>query len=509
MHSKNQKNQEASALFRPIYKKGLAVFGTSGLVLGLGMTGNNSAAAVNAPFACTSENTLTAAGTSEEDKSRNVADLNTMITDVGEICLRGDFFLNAKIEFTRDVHFYGDGIASIQHLEGTVFEAEVRQDITLENLTIRNSTQNSAVVGANITIINSNLTGNSGGAVLATGNVDITNSVITDSAGENGAAIQAVSYGETMSVVNISNSTFSLNENESENDGDPNAYGGAIWAYGSVIISNSTFVDNTANFGGAVYVVPDFNSGDLRVTNSTFVRNTATGNGAEGGALFARSGQVLFSTFLDNTGPTPVPGEEIPGNAIYKHGPETLSVGGNIFAGSSPDPQLGYGEIIFSPFSDLGGNLFTTSSDKETDITQDDSSVFGVTIASIFGTPTPALATYAPNSSGTQTLGLTLGSTASNIVPSGLPFSAVTLDQRGATRSHPADAGAFEGVIPSVPTPTPSQTPATATPPTATPPALANTGTDNTFLLGLSSAGLIALGAFALAFRSRLKRNKD
>jgi hypothetical protein len=398
MRTKRQKHNEASAFIKPLYKKGLAVFGTSGLVLGLGITGTSPATAVNGPFACEDANTLVAAGTSDAEMSLNVTNLENMVMESGgisQICLRGDFLLNDSVEFFRDVHFYGDGNTSIQHLGGTVFESEteIYHDITLEKLTIKNSTGSSAIIGQNVEIIESTFTGNLGGAIQATETVTVTNSVFTDnlggaiqatgnvtvtksvvknSAGVNGAAVQAYGSIFTPSVVTISDSTFSDNKNASVNAGDPNAFGGAIAAYGSVIISHSTFVDNTAAFGGAVYVVPEWISGDLDVTNSTFIGNTVTGEGAEGGALFASSGRVLFSTFFDNIAPEYVvdSGDEVPGNAIYKYGSELFEVGGNIFAGGSPDPQLGYGvfEVPGTPFTDLGGNLFTTAPDTENDL---------------------------------------------------------------------------------------------------------------------------------------------
>jgi hypothetical protein len=179
------------------------------------------------------------------------------------------------------------------------------------------------------------------------------------------------------------------------------------------------------------------------------VGNIADGPGSEGGAIFAEEGLVVFSTFLNNEASAP-DGGDVPGNAIYKYGAEQFEVGGNIFAGSSLDPQLGYGvsEVPGEPFTDLGGNLFTTARDTETDLEpKAPSSVFGASLASIFGSTTPALQTFAPDSSGTQTLGLVAGSPALNIVPDVLPFTSVTLDQRGATRTYPADAGAFEGVV--------------------------------------------------------------
>jgi hypothetical protein len=356
-------------------------------------------------------------------------------------------------------------------------------------LTVKNSTNTHAIKGKHVVIKNSTFSGNTGGAVWARGDVTVTNSVFSGNSGGSGAAIFAADEEDYIPrAVLITGSTFYNNEADFD--------GGAVFGYGSVEISNSTFVDNTAKAGGAVYVTAIFDSGALNVTNSTFKNNVVSGDDAEGGALFAESGQVIFSTFVDNTAPSPVEGGEKPGNAIYKYGSSQFYVGGNIFAGSSPDPHLGYGMAV-SPFTDRGGNLFTTSSETETDITpKAASSVFGASLSSIFGTSTPALSTFSPNS--TQTIGLAAGSPALNIVPNDVPFTSVTSDQRGATRSHPADAGAFEGVV--APTPTPTPTPSTA------PAALAKTGSQDSLWATIAAGSLLLVGGVVTAIASRLRR---
>jgi hypothetical protein len=467
--------------------------GTTGLVLGLGLTGSSPANAVVAPFVCDSTNRAIATGNPVTDYNR-INDIHNSFYGVpdpqGQICLSGDFVLNTDFDYGMDVHFYGEGTSSISHPGGQLFGHQPNQDytLTIENLTVKNSTNTHAIKGKHIVIKNSTFSGHTHGAVLATGDVTVTNSVFSGNSGAHGAAILALDEDNLIpSDVSITGSTFSGNEAQFT--------GGAVWGYGSVVIANSTFVDNTANFGGALYAQPAPFSGDINVTNSTFMNNVATGDDAEGGALFAKSGQVIFSTFINNTAPSPVEGYEKPGNAIYKYGSSQFNVGGNIFAGSSSYPQLGYG-VDVSPFIDLGGNVFSTSSATETDITQDDSSVFGASLISIFGTTAPVLATFSPNSSGTQTIGLAAGSPALNIVPNDVPFTSVTSDQRGATRSHPADAGAFEGVVAPTPTPTPSTAPA----------ALAKTGSQDSLWATIAAGSLLLVGGVVTAIASRLRR---
>jgi hypothetical protein len=480
-----------SAFIKPSYKKNLAVMGTTGLFLGLGLTGSSPANAVVAPFVCDSTNRAIATGNPVTDFNR-INDIHNSFYGVpdpqGQICLSGDFVLDRDFDYGMDVHFYGEGNSSISHPGGQLFGHQPGEDytLTIENLTVKNSSNTHAINGTHVVIKDSTFSGNTGGAVLATVDVTVTNSVFTGNSGTYGAAIFAGNEDGIPTDVSITGSTFSGNEAQIE--------GGAVFGYGSVLIANSTFVDNTANLGGAAYAEPAPGSGDINVTNSTFINNVATGNDAEGGALFAMSGQVIFSTFINNTAPEPVVGQEVPGNAIYKAGLSQFNVGGNIFAGSSPYPQLGYG-VDVSPFIDLGGNVFSTSSATETDITQDDSSVFGASLISIFGTNTPALATFLPNSSGTQTIGLVAGSPALNIVPNDVPFTSVTVDQRGATRSHPADAGAFEGVV----------APTTAPTATTAPAVLAKTGSQDPLWATIAAGSLLAVGGLVTAVASRLR----
>ena len=483
-----------SAFIKPLYKKNLAVMGTTGLVLGLGLTGSSPANAVVAPFVCTAANRAVATGDPDVDFDRINFIHNSFygVPDPqGQICLSGNFVLDRDFDYGMDVHFYGEGnSSSISHPGGQLFGHQLGEDytLTIENLTVKNSTTTHAIKGKHVVIKNSTFSGNTGGAVWARGDVTVTNSVFSGNSGGSGAAIFAADEEDSIPrAVLITGSTFYNNEADFD--------GGAVFGYGSVEISNSTFVDNTAKAGGAVYVTAIFDSGALNVTNSTFKNNVVSGDDAEGGALFAESGQVIFSTFVDNTAPSPVEGGEKPGNAIYKYGSSQFNVGGNIFAGSSSYPQLGYG-VDVSPFIDLGGNVFSTSSATETDITQDDSSVFGASLISIFGTTAPVLATFSPNSSGTQTIGLAAGSPALNIVPNDVPFTSVTSDQRGATRSHPADAGAFEGVVAPTPTPTPSTAPA----------ALAKTGSQDSLWATIAAGSLLLVGGVVTAIASRLRR---
>ena len=501
-----------SAFIKPTHKRRVAALGTSGLVFGLSLTGNSIALATG-DIDCPEQNIVT----SVADPTTDTLAIQSKLTSAGDeetVCLSGNFVINDDIDFVGSKNVKGVGDSSISNPTGSVFMTDPgisTNIIAIENLTIKDtvgygvfaheivvtdsSFQNnsqSAIAGYSVNVSNStfieneNISGDEGGAIAGLF-VTVSNSTFVDNSSQgDGGAI----YSDATATV--SNSTFV--DNSSQGDG------GAIYSDATATVSNSTFTGNSSLYGGAIY------SGTVDIVNSTFLDNLATGVGSEGGAIFAEEGLVFFSTFLNNEASAP-DGGDVPGNAIYKYGAGEFEVGGNIFAGSSSslDPQLGYGvsEVPGEPFTDLGGNLFTTARDTETDLEpKAPSSVFGASLASIFGSATPALQTFAPNSGGTQALGLVAGSTALNIVPNGAPFTSVTLDQRGATRTHPADAGAFEFVIAN------AVAPAAAAPSAAAPSALAKTGAENPLWLSISSAAFIGLGALVFAYTSRLKRRK-
>ncbi|HRF95654.1 MAG TPA: hypothetical protein PLZ51_10680, partial [Aggregatilineales bacterium] len=88
-------------------------------------------------------------------------------------------------------------------------------------------------------------------------------------------------------TLTISNSTFIGNSADD--------IGGAIWSNGTLTISDSTFTDNSASRnGGAI-----FNGGTLTISDSTFMDNSASRNG---GAIYniRATLTIINSTFTDN-----------------------------------------------------------------------------------------------------------------------------------------------------------------------------------------------------------------
>lgn len=131
---------------------------------------------------------------------------------------------------------------------------------------------------------------------------------------------------------NISNSVFS---NNFANGGT----GGAIYNAGSLLITDSTFVGNTSNTGGAIYN----DGGAIYIYNSTFGGNTSVlGNTAAstGGAIYNDSGTLYaYNSLFENNTSTAIGGGAVRiggGTAIFENcnfiGNSAGSYGGGIIA---------------------------------------------------------------------------------------------------------------------------------------------------------------------------------
>ena len=506
----------------------MAFVGTSGLLFGVGFAGSSPALS-NGVVNCDGRTVFANLHLPEDHED----EIQLMALSGDLICLSGDFVLDDAVELnptaTSNVVIRGLekssglGKSSITHPGGQVFRSlygtDAGWDLTIENLTVKQSIN--PVQGYKVLVKNSDFLNNTGVAVYAeAGNLEVSDSYFSGNSGGvlkaavditiskstfeanvcpvDSSSLNILSLGGT---VNATDSTFTDNRT-------PGEIGGAI-AAATVRVSNSTFDGNSSADGGAIFAE------NVAVKNSTFVNNVAT---REGGAIYAEGGSVYFSTFLNNTAATPPAPDEpgdTPGNAIYKTYGQEFYVGGNIFAGGTPThPQLGFGRSP-SPFTDKGGNVFSTPRETETDIVKDfivsptakdPTTKFGAEIIDLFGTNTPTLAIFQPNSSGTKTLGLAAGSPALNAVPQlnwGINPDTeapepISRDQRGATRTYPASAGAFEGVVPVTPTPTPT--------PTTAPAALAKTGSENPIWVTLAAGSAITVGGLLTYLASRLRR---
>ena len=242
-----------------------------------------------------------------------------------------------------------------------------------------------------------------GGAVFVSveGAADITQSEFTANFAYFGGGAVANTFASSFTVLDSS-----FVENSSVHGG------GALYPNGgSVTVSNSTFVGNSADTGGAIHS----NSESVQVSNSTFVGNSAVNHGA----IDARVGTITVnnSTFSGNTasgfgdtlGDQPAQGGD-------------LQVGNSIISGDGFDACDG-------TVTDLGNNLSWPIENNCPGI-QDD----------------PRLDSLADNGGPTQTIALLTGSPA---IDAGNNETCESTDQRGVSRpqGEACDIGAFESAL--------------------------------------------------------------
>lgn len=428
-----------SAFVRRSASRVASAIGATGLLVGLGAVSVTPAHGATASDCIddgtANDNTLNSAAGDDRDDIQALLD-----SDDAVICLAGTFDISATLTASRNVELFGLPSAVLNGVDTQIFEMTGDHPLVVENLTFQNGDASSGLGGAisayGVSIINSTFLNNfsfSGGAIAAY-EVDVTGSTFDG----NVAGDLGVGYGGAIiaEFISVTDSTFVDNVSSAE--------GGAVQGYAAVDIASSTFVDNAAaSNGGAVW------GADVDVTNTTFVGNDAE---FEGGAIWAEYGQVTFSTFLNNTASAPDPEADVPGNAIYVsyNGESDLVIRGNIFAGSSANPQIGVGTIVTpDAITDLGGNIFSTSRSTETDVPNpaDPSTLFSQSVSAIFG-PSPALG---DNGGASETVALVPGSPAIDAVPPLEMTEALTpaaleidVDQRGEPRVGFSDAGAFE-----------------------------------------------------------------
>ena len=139
----------------------------------------------------------------------------------------------------------------------------------------------------NLSFRNFNFTNGSGGAILWQGNNGILKNCnfINNTVNGGGGAVLwmwNVINGTLISCTFIDNSA--------------SRYGGAVyWDSANGIITDSTFINNTAIIGGGIY----WQGRDGSLTNSTFINNTATDSGG-GVRCSGANGIIMESIFIGN-----------------------------------------------------------------------------------------------------------------------------------------------------------------------------------------------------------------
>jgi predicted outer membrane repeat protein len=397
----------------------------AGVLTGMSLLGAMPASAATASD-CTAGNTLDAASSSASDIQLKLDD-----PTVALICLSGTFSVTTILNYQHSVTLFGLPNAVLQ-VPAPVLPATGNGILTTAATdTLR--VQNLRFTGGRVPI-------GDGGAIYGD-TVTVVDSTFDDNQAGHGGAIYSAS-------ATIMTSTFT--------DNTATSGGGAI-VTGQLTLNSSTFDSNSAGtLGGAIAAEV------VDVTNSTFVGSSVSDVTGRGATLVISGGTVQQSTFRGNLIDKPSGGQ-----AIWASGNGLLVVRGNIFADDNGRTEIAI-DGTKPVATDEGGNLFTTDQVTENYFTAaatvDASTHFGLSSAAIFGS-----SVLADNGGTVQTIALPANSIAINAVPGA---STITRDARGATRTAPNDAGAFEYV-----------------PPT---PALAATGAQTHGLLG-SAAALLAV----------------
>ncbi len=382
--------------------------------------------------------------------------------------------------------------------------------VTLESLTLTNLW--SAVLADTVTLTDVTVTNSGQGASLLEGGypavsgfsqLTLNRVTMTANIAVIGGAV--VSGGEML----ITDSTFSDNQSVSIHTSSQDIlYGGtAIYLEGVGTIEGSTFVDNTAVNGGAVYVTHSGFGDFPLIKDSIFTTNSAD----NGGAIYVAGGgraNLLSNTFSSNTADK--------GGAIYatnlQSGGSTNIMNSTFSANTATEAGaavMGPAEILYSTFSGhntsvsegialLQGGITVIGSvianNNALDPYECGTGVFGFVIlandpncSGTLGIPTGVDPLLHDNGGATQTHALLAGSNVINLDPDieGEDITACEYlaqiftqmnepltDQRGVVRPQwgVCDLGAFEfdGEI-IIPTDTPTSTPTATDTPTATP----------------------------------------
>ena len=154
---------------------------------------------------------------------------------------------------------------------GLIFFIEQNTNVLIDNLTITNGTassSNSAGISnygtlnvVNTTLSNNNQPGNGAGAVYNAGNLLVQGSQFINNTANNYGIGGAIFNDHPAGTFSVLNSTFINNQA---------TWGGAIYNFVTLNVTNSIFLNNYASYyGGAID-----NGGTMNVTQSTFLNNS-------------------------------------------------------------------------------------------------------------------------------------------------------------------------------------------------------------------------------------------
>jgi hypothetical protein len=417
------------------------------------------------------------------------------------------------ISIGRSVSIIGIGDVVLDGaFESTIFavpQSGSPVDLTVENLTFTRGFSPSPVeasaiffgASGTLTILNSVFDGNSAyGAAVDVRNRDldpssvdqpsvvIENSTFINNVAPSRRTAQAGAVN-AIGALTITNSSFVANHGDAA---------GAVMGAAAMDVQNNLFFDNHSNLqGGAVSsssILGDglISSHPVTISNNTFVSNSGL---ARGGALFlARDASLADNTFVDNV---TLDDASNLGQSIYKESSATVGLFANIFASSTGATTLQLAGPDLrgpdNPYADFGANISTA------DETADDQLLLSNHVAGQVGATYASLnlGALAQNGGPTETIALNPGSIAIDAATPAIRLAATgivqpAVDQRYVARGTASDAGAFEYVEPVIE------------------PTLANTGLVTPSYLSLGAGSLLggALLAGIAALTSRRRRQR-
>ncbi len=310
-------------------------------------------------------------------------------------------------------------------------------DVSILNSVIRKNTagaggggiyQSAGALNISGTSIDSNATvAQSGGGIYQNGVLTISTSSVSGNTAK-------VTGGGIYSNAALSVDHTSFMGNGASGTGTTDG-GGAIYktATGAATISKSTFANNSALLGGAIFSAVAATTNFNYISNSTFSGNRASGAGGGGAIYFsgaiANVSKITYSTFNANTAASNV------GNAIRYAGTQAKEFKGNIVYGNGTGTgatseilNLGTttGTITYNIIRDLA--VTGTSNVKNQNIPAGSASA-------IFANVVGDSAILADNGGLTPTLMIQQGGLAQSQIPSSVTIDTVRSDQRDVARS--------------------------------------------------------------------------
>ncbi len=214
--------------------------------------------------------------------------------------------------------------------DSTFFKNSADSGGGIENGTSGNGSLIGTVTVTNSTFTDNSATGNNGGGIANGGMLVVSGSSFTDNSSFYGGGLS--NYG----TATVKSSTFASNTAV--------IYGGGIFGAGTSALSGCSFTNNSANFdGGGIY---NDSSGTATVKGSSFIGNSA----ADGGGIFNlgtltvdgttfASNSVVFGGGIDNEGTITVTNSTFTDNSAIDGGgidnSGTLTVSNSVFSSNS------------------------------------------------------------------------------------------------------------------------------------------------------------------------------